>query len=247
MKQSWLIMGMPINVVVEDSSVDEAAFKQIFDYFHYIDGQYSTYKPTSEVSRINAGLPKSKWSVEMKQILKLCQQTKQQTNGYFDAFRGNQLDPSGLVKGWAIDNAAKILRDLGFKNFYIEAGGDIQASGHNAEDQPWTVGIRNPFQPDEIVKVVKVTSEGVATSGTYIRGQHIYNPHNDKEIEEMASLTVIGPTIYDADRFATAAFAMGTTGIGFIEKLDNYEAYMITNDRRATLTSGFERYLEVAT
>jgi thiamine biosynthesis lipoprotein len=87
----------------------------------------------------------------------------------------------------------------------------------------------------------------VATSGTYIRGQHIYNPHASNDaIKEVASLTVIGPTIYDADRFATAAFAMGKAGINFIESLDNYEAYLITDDRQATLTSGFERYTEPA-
>ena len=82
---------------------------------------------------------------------------------------------------------------------------------------------------------------------SYIRGQHIYNPHDgDKEIKDVASLTVIGPNIYDADRFATAAFAMGKPGIRFIESLPGHEAYMITSDRRATLTSGFERYVESA-
>jgi thiamine biosynthesis lipoprotein len=239
-------MGMPINVVIEDAAADAAAFKQIHDYFHYVDEKYSPYKPTSEVSRINLGLSKSAWSREMKAVLRLCDQTKQQTSGYFDVWRAGKLDPSGLVKGWAINNAARLLRQAGFENFYIEAGGDIQVSGQNGDGQAWSVGIRNPFNRDEIVKVVEVTTEGVATSGSYVRGQHIYNPLNGQDIKDVASLTVIGPTIYDADRLATAAFAMGRAGIGFIESLDNYEAYMITNDQAATLTSGFERYAEAA-
>lgn len=239
-------MGMPISVVVEDVSAGEAAFKKIYNYFHYVDTKYSPYKPASEVSKINAGLPKSRWSDEMKTVLELCRQTKEQTDGYFDAFHDGKLDPSGLVKGWAINNAAQLLKEAGFKNFYIEAGGDIQVGGRNADGQPWSVGIRNPLKSDEIVKVVRVTTEGVATSGTYIRGQHIYNPRNDKEIKDVASLTVIGPNIYDADRFATSAFAMGRAGINFIESLDGHEAYMITSDRRATLTSGFERYVEAS-
>jgi|SRR5665213_1961986 len=245
MKQSWLIMGMPINVVIEDRSADEAAFQKVHDYFCDVDEQYSPYKPSSEVSKINDGLPEAKWSKEMKTIMKLCRQTKDQTQGYFDVFHKGRFDPSGLVKGWAISNAADLLRDLGFQNFYIEAGGDVQVSGRNEEDKPWNVGLRNPFNKDEIVKVVQVSTEGVATSGTYLRGQHIYNPFQENaEITDVASLTVIGPNIYDADRFATAAFAMGKQGIKFIEELKGYEAYMIDSDKMATLTSGFEEYVE---
>lgn len=240
-------MGMPINVVIEDETADEAAFEVVRDYFEAVDARYSPYKPDSEVSRINDGLPESEWSDEMKTVLRLCEETKRQTRGYFDVYRGSRLDPSGLVKGWAINNAADKLRGLGLHNFYVDAGGDVQVSGHNDGGEAWSVGIRNPFDKDEIVKVVRVSREGVATSGTYLRGQHIYDPHQPgSEIKDVASLTVIGPNIYDADRLATAAFAMGWSGINFIESLDGYEAYMITDDRQATLTSGFERYLEKA-
>lgn len=247
MKQTWLIMGMPINVVIEDKSADEAAFRQIHDYFQYVDNQYSPYKPDSEVSKINDGLPESEYGSEMKAILRLCQQTKNQTHGYFDVFHEGRFDPSGLVKGWAINNAARLLKKRGLKNFFIEAGGDVQVSGHNSDGQPWSVGIRNPFNKDEIVKVLSVTTEGVATSGTYLRGQHIYDPVNGaREITDIASLSVVGPNIYDADRFATAAFAMGKPGIEFIESLDGYEAYMIDSGQLATLTSGFGHYTETA-
>ncbi len=242
MKRTWLIMGMPISVVINDRLPDEAAFREVRDYFRSVDSRYSPYKPDSEVSRINGGLPASQWTREMKAILELCRQTKDQTNGYFDAFRGSQFDPSGLVKGWAINNAAGLLKKRGLKDFYIDAGGDIQAGG-----RPWSVGIRNPFNGDEIVKVINITTQGVATSGTYIRGQHIYDPVNGKdEIKDVASLTVIGPNIYEADRFATAAFAMGKAGIRFIESLKGFEAYMITRDKLATLTGGFERYAGAA-
>lgn len=245
MKRTWPIMGMPVTAAIEDGAADETAFRKIHDYFHYVDTKYSPYKPDSEVSKINDGLPKDKWSREMKTIVELCGQTKDQTGGYFNAFHEDKFDPSGLVKGWAIGNAARILTELGFRNFYIEAGGDVQVSGHNGSGRPWSVGIRNPFNQDEIIKVARVSGQGVATSGTYIRGQHIYNPRGgNDEIGAVASLTVIGPTIYDADRFATAAFAMGGSGIGFIESIDGFEAYMITSDRQATLTSGFGKYVE---
>ncbi len=117
-------------------------------------------------------------------------------------------------------------------------------AGKNAEGQNWRVGIRNPFNPEQIVKALSVTDCGVATSGTYVRGQHIYNPLDDDDpLNEVVSLTVVGPDILEADRFATAAFAMGRQGIFFIEALEGFDGYMIDQDGRATYTTNFQRYL----
>jgi len=250
-RQTRLMMGMPVTVDIVDVTataqpkVGTAALNAVFDYFQYVDDKFSTYKPDSEITRINEHKLKLKnASPDMKQVFILAEQTKQETNGFFDIERGGRYDPSGLVKGWAIYNAAQLLWDRGFGNFYVEAGGDIQVSGKNAEGQDWRIGIRNPFNMDEIVKVVTVSGDGVATSGTYIRGQHIYNPKILGPLEtDILSLTVIGPNIYEADRFATAAFAMGHDGIRFIEQLDGFEGYMIDQKGLATLTSGFERYV----
>lgn len=244
MKQTKLLMGMPIIVEILDPQASDKNFAEVWDYFAYVDSKYSTYKKSSEISKINRGLPKSKWSREMKAVMKLCDQTKIETGGYFDIDRGGQLDPSGLVKGWAIYNVAKMLETAHFQNFYIDAGGDIQPHGLNAANMPWRIGIRNPYNRQEIVKIVAVSSEGVATSGAYIRGQHIYNPHKPGAlVGDVTSISVIGPNIYEADRFATAAFAMGEAGIGFIESLDGFEGYMIDSNKRAIFTSGFERYV----
>src|SRR5258708_4965637 len=177
MKQTRIIMGMPITIIIEDANPQQEAFDKVYDYFAYIDERYSPYKQTSEVSMINAGLPRSEWSGEMQVVLALCEQTKQVTNGYFDIEHNGHIDPSGLVKGWAINNAAMILRKLNYSNFCIEGGGDFQVSGRPRENRNWQIGIRNPFKLDEVVKIVTVKTQGVATSGTYIRGQHIYNPH----------------------------------------------------------------------
>lgn len=243
MKATRLIMGMPITIEIVDD-VPPKVMKGNFDYFTRVDNRYSTYKSDSEISRINNGLPKAQASREMQKVLELCEQTKQATNGYFEIEHGGKLDPSGLVKGWAIDQAAKRLLKCGVKNFYIEAGGDIQTHGYNADGQPWLVGLRNPFSDQEIIKTVAVTSAGVATSGTYVRGQHIYDPFQPAtSINDIKSLTVIGPDIYEADRFATAAFAMGKQGISFIESLKGLEGYMVDDKRIATFTSGFERYV----
>lgn len=244
MKDTRWIMGMPITVEVVDNDVTPTTFERVFAYFVKVDEKFSTYKKDSEISRINKGeIREQNFSKDMKTIFTLSEQTKEDTEGFFQIKKDGGYDPSGIVKGWAIKNASQIITSSGFENYYIEAGGDIQMSGYNKDKKLWTVGIRSPYNREEIIKVLRLTDRGVATSGIYIRGQHIYNPFNmEREITEIVSFTVVGPDIYEADRFATAAFAMGKKGVEFIEKLDGFEGYMIDSDGVATYTSGFTRY-----
>jgi thiamine biosynthesis lipoprotein len=241
-------MGMPITVEIVDPTATPAFVGEVFAYFEYIDEKFSTYKPYSEISLLNQGaLALEETSNDMRTVFALSEQFRQETGGYFNIHHAGTYDPSGLVKGWAISNAAEMVRQAGFANFYVEAGGDFQAAGKNRQGQSWRVGIRNPFNMQEIVKVLSVSNCGVATSGTYIRGQHIYNPVNGGSTDpEIISLTVIGPDIYETDCYATAAFAMGKEGIGFIETLEGFEGYMIDSQKQATFTSGFERYVDYA-
>lgn len=237
-------MGMPITIEAVDSAITQDDLDKVFAYFVSVDETFSTYKATSEISKINRGeLLVAQYSEDMQIILALSEQTKKDTRGYFDIQHDGMIDPSGIVKGWAIQNAAKMLKAWGFCHFYIDAGGDIQVSG-NKDGKLWRIGIRNPFNRTEHVKVLALTNCGIATSGTAIRGQHIYDPYNrDTMLLDVVSITVIGPNIYEADRFATAAFAMGKEGIQFIEKLVGFEGYMIDAQARATFTSKFERYV----
>jgi thiamine biosynthesis lipoprotein len=245
MKQTRILMGMPITIEIADPQATEAIFNDVYDYFKHIDETFSTYKDSSEITAINNGtLPLEHASEEMRLVFAMCEETKRETNGYFDIRTPRGIyDPSGLVKGWSIWNAAKLLEKKGFKNFYIDAGGDIQPHGHNEDGTPWAVGIKNPFNQNENIKVVYVGEEGIATSGTYIRGNHIYDPRDgNRPVSGIVSLTVIGSTVHDADRFATAAFAMGADGIRFIEQLSGYEGYIIDKNGIATMTTGFEQY-----
>ncbi len=238
-------MGMPITVKINDERATSEIFERAFSYFNYVDNKFSTYKKESEISQINRNeIQPVDYSEDMKKVFELSEETRLRTMGYFDIKTpSGKIDPSGLVKGWAIYNAAKLLEKEGFRDFYVEAGGDIQVSGKNSENKKWKVGIKNPFNQNQIVKLIHLENEGVATSGNYERGRHIYNPKNKKEkIENIVSLTVVGPNIYEADRFATAAFAMGRKGIKFIEELDNFEGYLIDEKGIATMTSGFQKY-----
>lgn len=240
MKQTKIIMGMPVSVEIDESSNDKSTksnAKKVFDYFREVDRKYSPFKNNSEVGKYNRG---EKVGREFKQILKLARSTQDETGGYFDVTKSDgSIDPSGIVKGWAIKNAAGILRKGKYKRFYVDAGGDVELVGG------WKWGIRNPFNVGEIVKVLNLSNCGVATSGTYERGKHIWDPKTKEAVNtDIVSITVIGPNVYEADRFATAAFAMGRIGISFIESKKGLEGYMINNEGVATYTSGFEKYVQ---
>lgn len=234
-------MGMPITVEIRDKKeklIINKDIEKVFEYFNSVEAKYSPFKETSEVGKLNRG---EKVSVEMKHILALCEDLKKKTNGYFNIVNPDgKINPSGLVKGWAVRNAADILRKAGYKKFYVDAGGDAEIIGKN-----WKWGIKNPFNVKEIVKVLNLSDSGIATSGTYERGQHIYNPVTKKsEITDIVSLTVIGPNVYWADKYSTPAFAMGKEGINFIERRKGLEGYMIDTHGLATMTTGFEKFVK---
>ena len=245
-KQTRDLMGMTINVEIVDSGAKDTDLDIVFSYFESVEKRFSVFREDSEITLFNnKEISLDQLSDEIKTVFTLAEETKSLTNGYFDILTSEgKYNPSGIVKGWAIYNASRLLFEKGFKDFYIEAGGDIQAYGLNALGKKWSVGIQNPFDISQIVKVIYLKDKGVATSGTYKRGQHIYNPHcSDIPLTDIVSISVIGPNVYEADRFATAAFAMGDKGIDFIEDLVGFEAYMIDRNGIATQTSGFVGYL----
>ncbi len=241
-----MMMGMPITIDVADPGADVSALERVFEHFRQVDERFSTYKTTSEISKLNDGrISLDECSPEMRDVLARCEETRQLTGGAFDIVdRNGRLEPAGLVKGMAIRDAAALLSSMGYENYYVDAGGDIQAHGRNAQGRPWTVGIRNPFGGTGMVKVLQIENAGIATSGTYLRGQHIYDPRKKGEpIMDIVSLTVIGPDIYEADRFATAAFAMGREGISFIGRVAGLEGYLVDAAGIATMTDGFQRFV----
>ena len=240
-------MGMPIEIeIVADTARD--ALEDAFAYFVSVDEKFSTYKVDSEISQINQGeITFRDASAEMREVFEIAEKTREETHGYFNIrCPDGSLDPSGIVKGWAIKEAARRVAARGIQSFFINAGGDIASLGADAAGKSWSVGIKNPFKQDEIVKVIYPKGKGVATSGSYIRGAHIYNPlHPAEELKDIVSITVIGPNVLDADRFAAAAFAMGKNGVAFIESLHGFEAYAIDKEGIATLTSGFSNFLHL--
>lgn len=246
MRETRTSMGMPITIELVDSHADQATIDAVFDYLSEVDLRFSTYKEESEISGINRGeVTEDAYSTEMKEVFALAEAVRADTGGYFDIRRPDgAIDPSGVVKGWALKRAASLLVERGHTNFMLDGAGDIATKGKNGDGEEWVLGIRNPFAHEEIVKVVQPHGKGIATSGSAVRGAHIYDPHlPERLLEEVVSVTVVAEDVLVADLYATAAFAMGRAGIDFLNEYPGLEGYAIDKDGIAVMTSGFLEYI----
>jgi thiamine biosynthesis lipoprotein len=235
-------MGMPIVVDIRDEGVDDSVLDDVFDWLRWVDKTFSTYKPESEISRLNRGeLAPEDVHANVREVLQRCQELREETRGYFDV-RGvsaHPVDPAGLVKGWSVDRAAGILDREGIHDYAVNAGGDMRIRGRAAPGPRWRVGIQHPVERNRLAAVIETGDLAVATSGAYARGDHVLNPHTGRPPTGVLSVTVTGPDLATADAYATAAFAMGRAGPHWTARLRGYEAMTILSGRTVLSTPGF--------
>jgi len=232
---------MPI-VLDERDELDPELIEAMWDELRRADAIFSTYKDDSEISRLNRGeLALEDAHPDVHEVLARCEELRVITDGYFDASRVYEhgIDPSGLVKGWAVDRAGEVLEAGGARNYSLNAGGDVRLRGAPLPDAAWRVGIQHPRVRDKIAAVVEGNDIGIATSGAYARGEHVLDPHTGKAPEGVLSVTIAGPELATADAYATAAFAMGEAGPEWTATLGLYEAMTIMADDRVLSTHGF--------
>jgi thiamine biosynthesis lipoprotein len=236
------IMGMPVVVDVRDEHVDDDVLERMFDSLRFADAMFSTYRDDSEISRLNRReLALAEAHPDVREVLDRCEALRVETDGYFDvrAAAADAIDPSGLVKGWAVDRAASILIDAGLRNFAVNIAGDMRLRGGAVPEPCWSVGIQHPLERGSIAAVVQANDLAVATSGAYERGDHVLDPHTRRPPVGVLSVTVVGPELATADAYATAAFAMGEAGVNWSSRLHGYEAMTILADERVLSTPDF--------
>jgi thiamine biosynthesis lipoprotein len=240
------VMGMPVIIDVCDAGAGIAVVDRAYAWLDLVDRMFSTYRPDSEISRLNRGeLALADADPAVRSVLARCAALRVETGGYFDAraaAAGDGIDPSGLVKGWSVEGAARILERAGLRNFSINAGGDVLVRGQAPQGGPWRIGIQHPLRRDAVAAVLAATDVGVATSGTYERGAHIVDPHSGHPPAGVLSVTIVGPSLATADAYATAAFAMGGDAAGWCATLDGFEALVVTDAPRVLSTDGFAAY-----
>jgi thiamine biosynthesis lipoprotein len=161
---------------------------------------------------------------------------------------GMAVSLDGIGKGYIVDQGVATLRDSGFHNVMVEAGGDLMVSGRKERKTPWRIGIRPPRpQSENKMVTVAVSDRAVATSGDYLqaftpdfRHHHIIDPKSGYSPPELASCTVIAPNVMLADGLATALMVLGPKdGRELIEQMKDCEAYMVGKDLSHYQTSGF--------
>jgi thiamine biosynthesis lipoprotein len=235
-------MGTVFTIDVRDAGQWSDAIDEVVAWLHQVDAMFSTYKQDSQISRLQRGeLAAATAHADVRAVLDLCADAQARTDQHFTAMAHGHLDPTGLVKGWAIERASRLLIDRGATNHAVNGGGDMQLAGESAIGQPWRVGISDPHDRTRLVTTVSGRDLAIATSGNSERGQHIINPRTGRPSVALASATVIGPSLTYADAYATAAFVMGEYALGWITDIDEYELFLVTTDGHALASSGWPR------
>lgn len=224
-------MGTVFSFDVRSRGVDEAAIDDAIRWLHWVDATFSTYRPDSAVSRLARGeCTLGECPPEVAEVFDACSRLAGETDGYFSLYPAGALDPSGLVKGWAIERASDLLVAAGSTSHCVNGGGDVQCVGDVAEGQPWRVGIADPLRRGELAAVVIGSGLAVATSGTAERGAHVLDPHTGQPPDELASITLVGHRLGVTDAYATAAFAMGSAARTWVEALPDHQAFAVRRD-----------------
>lgn len=235
-------MGTVFTIDVRDSGSWAEAVDDVVTWLHRVDSVFSTYRPGSDISRLRRGeLRLADAAPEVGTVLDLCADVQTETGGFFTAMRGGAIDPTGLVKGWAVEEASSLLRARGSTNHAVNGGGDLQLAGEAAPGRPWRVAICDPGDRTEVLTVVEGRDIAVATSGTAERGRHIIDPFTTRPSTACASATVVGPSLTRADAYATAAFVMGDAAPDWVRTVPDYEVLLVTAagaTRRSTNWTG---------
>ena len=164
------------------------------------------------------------------------------------ADRDARITLDGIGKGYVVDRGIDVLRERGFGNVFIEAGGDLVAGGERGEGAPWRIGIRHPRRAFALQARFDARDRAVATSGDCMqpfapdRAQHhIVDPRTGWSAPELASSTVVAPDSATADALATLTMVLGPRrGRALLEELPGCEGYFVSKQLEVTRTSGFE-------
>lgn len=160
---------------------------------------------------------------------------------------GMSVTLDSIAKGYIVDRGIAVLRDLGFTNVIVEAGGDLLASGERRPGDAWRIGIKSPRESQTgLLASVAVVDQAVATSGDYmqafsadLRHHHIVDPRTGRSPGELASATVRAPSAVLADALATALMVVGGEGVARLTDLAGCEAYLVKKDMTIVESANF--------
>jgi thiamine biosynthesis lipoprotein len=234
------IMGMPISLALRGRHADDhagrGAWAEAVATLRDVDRVFSTYRADSQISRLGRGeLSLADCPPEVAEVLALGELARLQSHGAFDVRRGGVLDPSGVVKGWAVERAVRPLRALPDTDVCLSAGGDLVCHVAGPDSPDWRIGIEDPHDPSRVVAVVPVRTGAVATSGLAHRGGHVVDARTGQVPDSVASVTVIGEDLTWADLDATAALALGRDAARWLHTRPGRRGLVVWTDGRIEL------------
>ena len=237
LRRQFPVWGTVVDVDCSSQSVSSdqlsTAMDRVVEFCRFVDEDFSTYIDGSWVSRLRRGKVEiENCPDDVIEVWDLCTQAKWLSDGAFDPWAvDGGFDPSGLVKGWAADKCADILVAAGAEHVQVNAAGDLSLRGGFLDSdggvKPWPIGVVNPTNTVEVVKVFEISDGAIATSGTYERGAHIHDPRTGMIAIGAHSATVVGPLGWLCDAMATAVMVAGTDSAAWFgqEELAGYRVF----------------------
>ncbi|MHB8190537.1 MAG: FAD:protein FMN transferase [Ferrimicrobium sp.] len=230
-------MGTVFSFLVEQSDLTthevSHAIEKACALLHRFEDTYSLFKPDSPINRFRAGLA-ANLPDDFDEILELSALATNLSAGYFDPWTPDGFDPTGIVKGFAGEQALALLADEGIPAALINAGGDVAMLSGTT----YRIGIRHPMDPEALCGVINVDEGAVATSGTYERGSHLYHPFGG--IPTTVAATVVGERLSITDALATAVAVGGGDMLARLELIPGFEGLYITQNGELVRTSGID-------
>ena len=238
------ILGGEVCLDIADalpSSTVEQLVRGTFDLLRDIDRRFGPDRPDSELSRFDRKRPgQALCSADLRALLERCAALGAETDGYFDAYAGGRLDPSGYVRGRALQLASDQLLAAGVANHSLRLGRDTRIRGRSPSGRPWQVGVPDPWEPGATCWLLAGTNLGVATVGGHGEpGRQVIDPYRSVPASGLRSVTVVGPDLGVAGAYATAAVAMGRAGVRWLAGLPGHHYAVVTDDGRYLQSAGF--------
>jgi thiamine biosynthesis lipoprotein len=238
-----MISGLPISVDIRTALPERELaplLKDAFAWLRWVADTFSSDKEDSQIGRLNRGQT-IRQIPELIEVLHRCDELSEETGGWFEARINGVIDPSGYIKGWALERLSRALCNAGAVDHRITAGNDIRIRGSAAPGKRWRVGVRDPRR-NVVRKVVFANDLGIATSG----GARIVNPRTGEAQEGLGFVTVIGPDLGLADAYATAIYAMGPVlarrFAADLAERSAYQTMIVGKDGQEVTTPGFAAY-----
>lgn len=213
------LMGMPVSLALRGrgagTAAADAVWAEVVTELRWVDRVFSLWRPDSPASRLRDGRATlAACPPEMAEVLALAQEAERASGGAFSAYLPTPegelaFDPTGVVKGWAVERASRRLRRLDGTDYCLSAGGDMVCRVVDDARPAWQVGVEDPRDPGRLVARIPVRAGAVATSGTAHRGAHLVDARTGRAPRGVASVTVVGPSLTWADIDATSAYALG--------------------------------------